>query len=445
MRYPFKRVVFAGWRRSSAGLWPINRASILALGCRLLPGMHGFRDVKADRCCEHSTCTYPLEDMIIRKWELMADFFDYPFEFDAEAVRAFLSSAQVDTAVLDITPCESAVSPLRVAILNCDILDPFHADNWLKVSAPSGQKLFRVGNVELSSNLQILNHEGDGFFNQCFPGYLPGLLDSEHFQRAKREFSGDGAMKIERAFLLNHGHDHIYGHFLTEIFPKIIMADMAYRMGFCIPVILGNQSPAYCEDLFRLILPHVEVIRVPPAGMQIAQCFLPSHPALYLMNKAQLHAFDRAMAASRSAESDRLRLLVRRSQIKNSYRQIENWADIENLAKYYGFTIFTPGDHPFDVQIDHFMRADIIVGEYSSALHNSLFAGPSQVISLNWINHVQQAICYSRKQPLTIIMPEDGTAVTAPTVAYEGPVPYRVKLSSLKNAIDDAIRNIIPA
>ena len=95
--------------------------------------------------------------------------------------------------------------------------------------------------------------------------------------------------------------------------------------------------------------------------------------------------------------------------------------------------------------IDHFMRADIIVGEYSSALHNSLFAGPSQVISLNWINHVQQAICYSRKQPLTIIMPEDGTAVTAPTVAYEGPVPYRVKLSSLKNAIDDAIRNIIPA
>lgn len=375
----------------------------------------------------------------------MIDFRDYPFAFDVDAIRTLISSDESASAVVDITTFEGRVEALRIAILDCGIIDPFNADNWLKTSAPNVQKLFRLNNVTLSSNLEILNHQEDVFFDQCFPRYIIGLLDIEHFKQSRQEFSSDNVVKLDRAFLLNHGHDHIYGHFLSEIFPKIITVEIAYRLGFRYPVVIGNHSPSYCENLFRLVLPDVEIIRVPITGMQIEHCFLPSYPALSLMNKTQIHAFDRAMSASKSSEDERLRLLVRRSHVENSYRQIENWAEIENLAKYYGLTIFTPGEHPLEVQIDHFMRADIIVGEYSSALHNSLFSGPAQVISLNWINHVQQAISYSRKQPLTIIMPEDGTVITAPSVSYDRPASYRVKLASLKNALDDAVGNLTSA
>jgi hypothetical protein len=42
-------------------------------------------------------------------------------------------------------------------------------------------------------------------------------------------------------------------------------------------------------------------------------------------------------------------------------------------------------------------------------------------------------------------MPADGTAVIAFTATYDGPVPVWVKLSSLKNALKDAVRNIAPA
>lgn len=371
----------------------------------------------------------------------MADFSDYPFNFDAEALRTFFSSCQPEFNAIDITAQEDRVPSLETAILDCGTINPFDAENWIKVSSPNIQSIFHVENVSISSNLEITNHEGEHFIEKCFPGYLNGLFHGEHFLRAKRNFSDDNIEIIDKAFLLNHGHDHIYGHFLTEIFPKIIMVDMAYRMGFRFPVVIGNQTPDYCENLFRIILPDLEIIRIPIGGLQINHCFLPSHPALYLMNQAQIHAFDRAVAASRGQQSERLRLLVCRSNIQNSYRQIENWAEIQALAQDYGFQTFTPGDHPIEEQIDHFARADIIVGEYSSALHNSLFSGPAKVISLNWINHVQQAISYSRRQPLTIIMPTDGIAILAPANAYSTPAPYRVKLSSLKNALDHAVRD----
>lgn len=372
----------------------------------------------------------------------MADFFDYPFEFDVEAVREFLTSSQSETASLDIGSQENCVSALKSAILDCGIMDPFHADNWLKISSPNIQKIFSIQHAKISANLEILNkYHDNSFLEKCFPGYLPGLLGSEHFQRAKREFSHQDTSIVDKAFLLNHGHDHIYGHFLTEIFPKIIIVDMAYRIGFRFPVVIGNQTPDYCEKFFRIIVPDVEIIRVPLGGIRINQCFLPSHPPLYLMNKIQKHAFDKAMKVTKTNTNERLRLMVRRSHIENSFRQLENWSEIESLAVSYGFTTFTPADHSLDEQIDHFRRSDIILGEYSSALHNSLFAGPAQVISLNWINHVQQAICYSRSQPLTIIMPEDGVAVLAPTTTYGEPVPYRINLSTVKNALDYAISN----
>lgn len=376
-----------------------------------------------------------------RVLDLMADFSEYPFQFDTDAVHAFFASCQQESQTIVVTGQEDTVFSLDTAILDCGVMEPFDAENWIKVSCPNIQTIFHIENLKISSNLQILNHEDQFFFENCFPGYLKQLFHFENFQKAKDQFSEKNIQVIEKAFLLNHGHDHIYGHFLTEIFPKITIVDMAYRMGFRFPVVIGNQTPEYCEKLFRIVLPDIEIIRIPAGGLEIKQCFLPSHPPLYLMNKAQMHAFDRAVAANCGHQNERLRLLVCRSQIQNSYRQIENWGEIEALAKNYGFTIFTPGDHSLEEQIDHFARADIIVGEYSSALHNSLFSGPAKVISLNWINHVQQAICYSRRQPLTIIMPEDGTAILAPTNAYSEPVPYRVKLSSLKNALDHAIRN----
>jgi hypothetical protein len=373
---------------------------------------------------------------------LIVDSFDYPFEFDAEVVRGFLSSSQPETAVLDIISHESNMCSINVVILDCGIIDPFHTDSWLKNSIPSEQKIFRINQAQISSNLEILNnHASDLFFDKCFPGYLPELFNVEHFRRAKSEFSYQDLKVIEKGFLLNHGHDHIYGHFLTEIFPKIAIVDMAYRLGFRFPVVIGNQTPEYCERFFRIIVPDVEIIRIPIGGIQINQCFLPSLPALYLMNKVQTYAFDKAMDVARSDKTERLRLLVCRSHVQNSFRQIENWTEIQALVESYGFTPFTPGDHSLEEQIDHFRRSDVIFGEYSSALHNSLFAGPAQIISLNWINHVQQAICYSRSQPLTIIMPEAGSAIVAPNVAYGEPVPYRIKLSTVKNALDYVISN----
>jgi O-antigen biosynthesis protein WbqL len=80
------------------------------------------------------------------------------------------------------------------------------------------------------------------------------------------------------------------------------------------------------------------------------------------------------------------------------------------IASNYEFDIIEPSSiGSLRAQMALFYSCDLIAGEYTSALHNSIFARQgTKVISFNFINDVQNLIGLSRQQSIRYLVAEDG-------------------------------------
>jgi capsular polysaccharide biosynthesis protein len=58
---------------------------------------------------------------------------------------------------------------------------------------------------------------------------------------------------------------------------------------------------------------------------------------------------------------------------------VTNRAQIEQLAFSYGFELIRPGAMTAEQQIISFRSADQVIGEYGSALHNTIFGAPGAI------------------------------------------------------------------
>lgn len=167
-----------------------------------------------------------------------------------------------------------------------------------------------------------------------------------------------------------------YYHFLMDLLPR--WGAFAEAMPGRRPdVLFANRNTRFARELLALAgldgIPTIEPtkrIAVRPDRLWV--------PGLtnteYLAPRWTTRWLRENLPARRTTDRPR-RIYVTRGSARNS-RRVNNEAEVLSLLRRHGFTVFDPGRHPVQDQIDTFAAAEVVVGPHGAALTNLNFSPP---------------------------------------------------------------------
>jgi capsular polysaccharide biosynthesis protein len=328
-----------------------------------------------------------------------------------------------------------------LGVLNARVVGPFLSEKWLRSRPASGTAVLFARNIRVVGE-SFMFYRDDLFLpDEEIVHHMETIASRpEQMSRLDRLKCTHPDMFIDRAFVISHFSSKVYGHFLTEIMPKLAIIKDYYDNGIRIPIVLSASEPRFVRNFVRFAIPDAEICTPPSdAGCLVNICLIPSHCSMYLLNSHHLAFIDSLVCKSQILQNKEgvktpERVIISRQKLGTTYRILENWDQIIRIAEHYGYQVIAPETMPLEQQIVLFAQASHVLGEYGSALHNCLFAQRKQsVLSLNWINLIQQAIGLARGQPNMFIFPESGVPILP-----GGPIEARYSISGdlLSEALD---------
>lgn len=214
--------------------------------------------------------------------------------------------------------------------------------------------------------------------------------------------------------LVTHWNSNVYGHWLLEGMPKVLLLRQIAHHLPPLRIALPNSLGAWVSAWIKQILPEA-AIEPYDDGSSYLHCrtllipTLLADPVHHLFHPelGRLLATLEPPVKSRNGRN----LYVSRSA-PSLYRQLSNQAEIERIAADEGLELVQPETLSISEQIDLFASADLLVGEFGSAMHNALFSpSGTKVLCLNWINGLQSRIAQLKQQRVGYLLPSDGVPV----------------------------------
>lgn len=268
------------------------------------------------------------------------------------------------------------------------------------------------------------------FPKECFPSYLEKSL------QCQINLEDDKLRKVWAGELLNHDFSNlekhnalifpmhpnlIFGHFLLEILPKIILLDLLVESS--IPLVISSKAPDWVSKIIESCINGRELKYYDHTNTVISlkECFTCTnifqqdvfHPVAKLLyslvyERIALKNFKKSQSLDSCLYSEKI--FISRSRIKKrSWHNISNELALEKIAESHGFTVIHPQELSFESQVILFRNAKYIIGEYSSSLHNAVFSSSgTTVICLNCINVYQSAIAKLMEHRVGYIQPVNG-------------------------------------
>lgn len=227
-------------------------------------------------------------------------------------------------------------------------------------------------------------------------------------------FDAPVRLSLPRAFLITH-FNYVWGHWLTEMYPKLFLIRALIEAGVVAPLLLPASAPAYMARIARELIPGLEIVTYNSAhqAVEIGTALLPHmlHKD-YAFHDFLLWELEReALAWPRAGGFDKV--FVSRGGVRTpqTFREMVNEPEIEAIAEELGLTLLRPETRPWAEQARIFSRARVVAGEFGSGLHNALLSPEGcQVVSLNWLVEVQSRIGNFRRHDVGYILPDDGRA-----------------------------------
>lgn len=249
--------------------------------------------------------------------------------------------------------------------------------------------------------------------DEAYPSYVRYWYQHDIAAQAWA-FGAPVRKRLDRAFLITH-FNYVWGHWLTEMYPKLFLIRALMQAGVVAPLLLPVTAPGYVTRIVRGLLPDLEIVTYYPhdEAVEIGTVLLPD----MLHREYHFHDFLRwslereALAWPRAGEVDKI--FVSRGGVRTpqSFREMTNEAEIEAVAQDLGLTLLRPETLPWEQQARLFSRARVVAGEFGSGLHNALLSPAGcQVVSLNWLVEVQSRIGNFRRHDVGYILPDDGQA-----------------------------------
>jgi capsular polysaccharide biosynthesis protein len=189
--------------------------------------------------------------------------------------------------------------------------------------------------------------------------------------------------KIKGAAVMLSGPGYaVYGHWLVDILPRLWVLKEAGYAPAQLSYIIPSQAPGFITQLLETFgISREQIISYDEQQeyLEVSELLLPTnlrrasrlHDGMadardYLLSRAPQHV-------RQSTEPGRHRIFVSRRNADPS-RTMLNRQRIEEMAVSAGYEIVFPEEVGFTDQIDLFANCSIVMGEYGSGLHNTLFA-----------------------------------------------------------------------
>ena len=209
----------------------------------------------------------------------------------------------------------------------------------------------------------------------------------------------------------------VYGHWLVDFLPRAAIAREVLGDAFddC-QIPLPRDLPDWTVDLlvrFTGFRPE-NALRYDP-GAEFLSCARLCMPSFgHASGGYFFHSFVRDFYArfvpQRPATRNRRLCLSRRNfehQTRGVLKGFEQRLHMEQVAVEHGFEIVCPEELSFDQQVALFAEAGIVLGEYGSALHNTLFSPARTIVgSVRYPNSVQTRIAGLMGQDVLYLIPD---------------------------------------
>ena len=305
-------------------------------------------------------------------------------------------------------------------LVAAETLPPAFAQDHAAFRTPRAGRVYAISDHTLWSNGFL--RRGDEFFlpKDCFPEYF-----AFYIKEGRQEFPAVWAGALNREAPVRVEFDGpvasvlhpnlVYGHFLLEILPRLYQLSLLNEWGADIPVALSVHVPDWVKEFVGYYIRPERIFWYDHRTQYLAapRFVVPSmlqadhhlHPAFNTMIGNLLSRIGTGAPAAHALPE---RLYLSRTKMPGPGR-ITNEHEVEQAMAGLGFTIMHPQTMSIAEQLRMYSHARVIVGEFSSALHNAMFMAPgSGVVAINFFNSYQSAIARMRRQVIAYVPPADG-------------------------------------
>lgn len=206
------------------------------------------------------------------------------------------------------------------------------------------------------------------------------------------------------AILLFGGGYDIYGHWLVDIIPKFYLLHLSKidfrKEKILTPVNLPSFGRQFLdlldisEDQLIFYDPTKEFVSVDQlciptllrGGDRTSEMFAQSIAYFFMEIKDKIES---------ERDDVHRKIYVSRRKSGRESRNLTNSENIENIARDSGYSIVYPEQLTIKQQIRLFSQARVIIGEYGSALHNSIFSPEGAIICALRGSHIHPAFLQS--------------------------------------------------
>lgn len=314
--------------------------------------------------------------------------------------------------------------------------------DWPKVAIESYLSSTKIHSVGLNILWDVF--VDDNFLNISKDGNLIEESDILHsFYKSKRYVKYEESPSLDITenainFLVPNYRE--YGHFLIEILPRILLLKHIFDRSLPYPLLVPATLPSYIDEYLNYLFKDVKYKIVKDnSNLRVKKLLIPS----LLSNNHIFHPFADCLFTNLVKVipvATRKKIYISRSNFRRStdFRILSNEAELSNMLISEGFEIVQPEKLSCLEQMAIFFNADFIVGEAGSGLHNSIFSKfGTKIVSINYINGVQNFIARLRGQKIEYVTPTDGILRTPENTAINRIIPreYKVDLEAVKKHI----------
>ena len=208
------------------------------------------------------------------------------------------------------------------------------------------------------------------------------------------------------------GH-RVYGHWLVEFIPRLMVA--VTILGESIrdfEVLLPSDTPDFAVRLCSMFFGPLNY-RMYDSQRVILRCERLCVPSFPLSAAHHFHNRVKLLFDSRRPDKPGTRkYCISRRRIEGktagTVKDFKQRDLFEELAKCYGYELLFPEEFALSEQLDLFSDAKVIVGEFGSAFHNSMFSGPGVIVgATGFFNSIQLRLSALNEQESIYAVPEE--------------------------------------
>lgn len=326
-----------------------------------------------------------------------------------------------DQSSVDHYDSDLAMPPVPFhAVVNSRSLDPFNAYRLVESLRGSirTERIHRFRNARFTA--LGFHSDSQGVIVEEFgttPQYIHDMIRPMAGARESAELLESGAQptrRVDRAALFLHAHYQVFGHFLTECFPRLSILAAEHAD---VPVVVPSERPSWLDGFLDTVFPDLARMEVAPdVAIEVDELLVPSLPVAGLPSLELVADLRKRAAALKSTIDGSDRLFVRRRRVAaHSYRELMNEEELEAIAVDFGCNAISPEELSVADQVSLFSGASLVCGEFGSGMHMTLFApAGAKVFVVNWIISIQQALAVGIGHDIAFVMPD-----TARSVSFE--------------------------